>query len=149
MIKYKKKKKLKFKKEENNTISSKYITFKNNIKNICYDETILHSLNDICYRTNTIVRNTYYFIRFYYSYLFENQIDFPIIDHKMIRDIFTLISSKSRKQKDMKVHSIMETFNETVFSKMNLKLVSRDNLTQNLTYETERIMGNAKMQSNS
>jgi len=51
-------------------ILSKYITYKNNIKNICINKSVLNILNDICYRTNCIVRNTYYFIRHFYAYCF-------------------------------------------------------------------------------
>jgi len=122
-------------------ILSKYMTFKNNIKNICINKSVLNILNDICYRTNCIVRNTYYFIRHFYAYCFENKIEFPKIDHKMIRDIYALVSYKTKKEV-IKENPLLTKFHDNIFSKLEFEIVSRDNLTQNLTYETERIIVN-------
>lgn len=137
---------VKKKKKKDNTpiIRSKFITFKNTMKKICRDG-VIERFEDVCYRINSIVKSTYYFIRLYYAYLFENKIEFPTINSKMIRDIFALISDVSRKQttsEQLLMNSMMGKFNETTFSLLGLERVSRDNLTQALTYETERIIVN-------
>jgi len=121
--------------------SSKYLTFKNNINNFCKKSTIL-MLENLCNRTNIIVHHSYYFIRYYYAWLFEQKLEFPTIDHKMIRDIFTFVSTKTRKEQNKVYESSMEEFNNEIFSKLNLCPVSRNNITQSLTYETERIIVN-------
>jgi len=131
------------KEDETNSIilPSKYLSFKNNINNLCSGDT-LFILQDLCNRTTTIIRNTNYFIRCYYAYLFNNNMEFPIIDNKMIRDIFTLISTMKRNQKNISCDPVLEEFNKNVFSNLSIDTVSRDNLTQILTYETERILVN-------
>ena len=129
------------KKEDKKEISSKYLSFKNNIKNICEDN-VINILQDMSIRTTTIIRNTNYFIRYYYVYLFENNMEFPIIDHKMIRDIFSLVSTMKRTYKEPACNILLKEFYDDVFCNLNLELVSRDKLTQLLTYETERMLVN-------
>ena len=115
-----------------------YLVLKNNLKSVCNSENIMQKLLSICERSNVIVRHTYMFIRCYFCYLFENKIDFPKINSKLIGDIYNCVSTVSKKYEHK--NKDIDEFDDKHFKKCLLQYESRDNMTQMLIYETTQII---------
>jgi len=118
----------------------KYKTFKNTANNLDPIDDFFDITEDICFRTSKIVRYTYYFIKLYFTDLFENKKNFPIINDDLIRYIYSFVSTIKSDRKCKTYISDIDTFNDDVFSDLGLSLPSRDGLTQILTYETTTII---------
>jgi hypothetical protein len=69
-------------------------TVKNNINNVLKDKAILPIINDLVIRTNKIVIHSCNFIKFYCIYLYENDLEFPLIDKNFICDVFKVITKR-------------------------------------------------------
>ena len=78
------------KKEEDNFDYMK--TNKDNIKNVLKDSTVLPIINDLVNRTNKIVIHAYQFIKLYCIFLYENEMNFPVIDKEFICDVFKVLT---------------------------------------------------------
>jgi hypothetical protein len=114
--------------------------FKNSVNNFCHDNNVIDIISDMCIRTNTIIRHTYYFIKLYFNHLFQNNIKFPLIDLTLLRYIYTFTSTIKSERNCKTSNKSIADFNESVFAKLNLNNVSRDGLTQILYYESEIIV---------
>ncbi len=55
------------------------------------------NINDACFRTNQIIIHTYQFIRLWILHKYHNKFDIPVIDKNMIKIIFNVLSSTSKK----------------------------------------------------
>lgn len=117
-----------------------YKTLKIPFKHIVKEEKTRTTLEDIIIRTTTIVKHFYYFIKLYTVHCFEKGGTSVYFDKDTIRYIFTLISTiKSNinvKYKNKKI----KKFNDDVYSKIKINKVSRDGLTNILSYETDIII---------
>jgi hypothetical protein len=69
-------------------------TIKNNINNVLKDKAVLPSINDLVIRTNKIVIHSCNFIKLYCIYLYENDLEFPLIDKNFICDVFKVITKR-------------------------------------------------------
>jgi len=69
-------------------------TNKDNIKNVIRDKNMISLINDIVINTNKIVIHSYNFLKLYLIHLYENNINFPIIDKEFICDIFKVITKR-------------------------------------------------------
>ena len=69
-------------------------TIKNNINNVLKDKAVLPIINDLVIRTNKIVIHSCNFIKLYCIYLYENDLDFPLIDKNFICDVFKVITKR-------------------------------------------------------
>jgi len=69
-------------------------TVKNNINNVLKDKAILPIINDLVIRTNKIVIHSCNFIKLYCIYLYENDLEFPLIDKNFICDVFKVITKR-------------------------------------------------------
>jgi len=117
-----------------------YKTFKNSFKNVCTDTNTIQIIEDLCLRTNTIIKYTYYFLKLYLTHLFNSEKVFPHININFIRYIYTFVSTiKSSRECKTEIKDVIN-FNNKVFSKFNLPYKSRDGLTNILSYESETIV---------
>lgn len=80
------------KKDEDNFDYMK--TNKDNIKNIIKNTDILPIINDLVTRTNKIIIHSYQFLKLYLINLYDNNIDFPLIDKEFLCDIFKVITKR-------------------------------------------------------
>jgi hypothetical protein len=69
-------------------------TVKNNINNVLKDKAILPIINDLVIRTNKIVIHSCNFIKLYCIYLYDNDLEFPLIDKNFICDVFKVITKR-------------------------------------------------------
>ena len=69
-------------------------TIKNNINNVLKDKAVLPIINDLVIRTNKIVIHSCNFIKLYCIYLYENNLEFPLIDKNFICDVFKVITKR-------------------------------------------------------
>jgi hypothetical protein len=93
----KKKKKKDIPKDDNETFD--YMkTVKTNISNIINDESYLDIINNLVIRTNKIVIHASQFIKLYCIYLYDNNLDFPIINKQFISDVFKIITIRNDKR---------------------------------------------------
>ena len=118
----------------------KYKIFKNTSNNLNVTEEVSDKIENLCIETSKIVRYTYYFLKLYFTDLFEHKKEFPIIDDQLIRYIYSFVSTIKSKTKCKTYVDDINTFNDDVFSKLGVSLPSRDGLTQILTYETTTII---------
>lgn len=87
-------KKKKKDKDENNDGVPKFDfikTYKNNILNIIRNKETVELINNLAVKTNKIVIRIYNFIKLYFIYLYDNNLEFPIIDTNFINDISKII----------------------------------------------------------
>ena len=69
-------------------------TIKNNINNVLKDKAVLPIINDLVIRTNKIVIHSCNFIKLYCIYLYENNLEFPLIDKNFICDVFKVVTKR-------------------------------------------------------
>lgn len=126
-------------------IRNDYLVLKNKFSNICKDNLVHNIINDACIRSNTIVRHSYIFIRYYFSHLFASNKSFPLIDKKFMRDIMALVSSLKKHDKGSYVTNDskeLKTFYDSYFVNLKFSKVNRDNLSQLLSYEIVNMISN-------
>ena len=75
----------------------KHIIKTEKIDDVFKNDYIKLNINDACFRTNQIIIHTYQFIRLWILHKYHNKFDIPIIDKNMIKIIFNVISSTSKK----------------------------------------------------
>lgn len=117
-----------------------YKTLKIPFKHIIKENDILPTINDMVTRTSKIVKHIYYFIKLYTIYSFENGKNKVFFDKDKIRYIVSLITSVKSKASTKYVYPAIKNFNNEVFSKLNIKKISRDGLTNVIAYESDIII---------
>lgn len=117
-----------------------YKTLKIPFTNIVKEKNTKDILEDMILRTNKIIKHTYYFIKLYSIHSFENNIYNIYFDKQNIRYIYSLISTIKSKSIIKYKNNDMEKFYNDVFSKINIKKISRDGLTNILAYEADIII---------
>jgi len=73
-------------------------TIKTNIAKIIKDESFIDIINNLVIRTNKIVIHTCQFIKLYCIYLYDNELDLPIINKQFISDVFKVITIRNDKR---------------------------------------------------
>lgn len=127
---------------ENTVFFDEYKNYKNSVKNFCADGDVLNIINNMSIRTNTIIRHATYFIKLYFNYLFDENLDFPEINVDFLRYVYTFVSTiNSNRTTKTQINKMIE-FNSDVFSKINLYKQSRDGITNILSYESEMLVIN-------
>lgn len=91
-------------------------------------------------RTTKIIKHTYYFIKLYTIYCFENGIIIVKFSKENIRYIYSLVSTIKSKLEIKDTDDNMKKFYDDVFSKININKASRDGLTNVLAYEADIIV---------
>ena len=148
------------KKKKKNEIIDEYFDymktnkdFMNNIiKNIklSNNKTMLDILQDAVYRTNKIVIHTYNFIKLYILYLYDKDIDIPLIDIQFVKTVMKIISIRNDKRgkkpnkKTMKVINKLTKFYNKYYIKTidENDIVNDDKLSFILAYEAIDIVKN-------
>ena len=109
-------------------------------KHVIKDHSILPTIQYMVLRTTKIVKHIYYFIKLYTIYCFENGILDVRFTKDNIRYIISLISYITSDIKVKYVDENIKKFYDQIFSKMKIKKVSRNGLTNVLAYETDIII---------
>jgi hypothetical protein len=91
-----------------------------NIKISANKKTTIDIIQDAVYRTNKIVIHTYNFLKLYILYLYDNNLDIPLINEHFVKMIMRVISSRKDNRGGSK--SSKKTVN------MNKKLISFYNI---------------------
>lgn len=138
------KKKKKLGNNDTSTYYDEYKNYKNSVKNFCTDTYVLGIINDMCIRTNTIMRHATYFVKLYFNYLFENNMEFPVINVDFMRYVYTFVSTINSNRITKISEKKMIKFNVDIFSKINLYKESRDGMTNILSYESEIYVTNVE-----
>ena len=87
-------------KKKNNDLKSKEYNFdymktnKDNIENILRDITILPIINELVIKSNKIIIHSYQFLKQYLIYLYDEAIEFPLIDKKYLCNIFIVLTKR-------------------------------------------------------
>ena len=118
-------------------------TIKNNINNVLKDKAVLPIINDLVIRTNKIVIHSCNFIKLYCIYLYENNLEFPLIDKNFICDIFKVITKRkdnrgATPEKDYSVllKNLYKFYNEHYISTIyDNEIIYYDKLSYILAYE--------------
>jgi len=118
-------------------------TVKNNINNVIKDKFILPIINDLVIRTNKIVIHTCNFIKLYCIYLYENDLDFPLIDKNFICDVFKVITKRkdnrgATPEKDYSelLKNLYKFYNENYITTIyDNEIIYYDKLSYILAYE--------------
>jgi len=132
--------------QENKKIESLKV-IKNSFKSIVKDEILIEKLvngekvnipliyeriEDAMLRTNQIVIFTYQFIKLYLIYLYDNNEEIPIIDHKFIKNVMDVLSTRDlRGRRKIQDDSALNDFYENHFK---IEKVSKKGLSQILNY---------------
>ena len=131
----------------------KFKVIKTPIKNILYDETkkdVLYIINNTVSLTNKIVIHTYNFLKLYILYLYENNLELPLIDKNFILDIFKIITVRKCKKGNTPVENYStqlknmyifynNTYKNTIFKN---EILYYDKLSYILSYEAIDIVKN-------
>jgi uncharacterized membrane protein len=83
---------VKFKDKEKHELM---ITNKSPLKNICKNNDLIIKINDSCILVNKIIIQTYQFINLYLLHLYENNLDFPILNIDFIKNIIKTITIRN------------------------------------------------------
>jgi hypothetical protein len=118
-------------------------TVKNNINNVIKDKYILPIINDLVIRTNKIVIHTCNFIKLYCIYLYENELEFPLIDKNFICDVFKVITKRkdnrgATPEKDYSelLKNLYKFYNENYITTIyDNEIIYYDKLSYILAYE--------------
>ena len=129
------------KKEEENFDFMK--TNKDNINNVLRDPNILPIINDLVNRTNKIVIHAYQFVKLYCSFLYENKLNFPVIDKGFIMHVFKVVTIRIDKRGGYKKDNMppqlqeLTKFYEEYYSTTiaNNEKITYDKLSYILAYE--------------
>lgn len=120
-----------------------YTTLKKSFKGIIkepYRDEFIDTLEYACQNVNSIIRYTYLFLNSYVVYLFSQQKHNIIIDHDLLRNIYSCVSIMSHNRHLKYINSDVKLFNDLIFSKLKLTLPKRDGMTDMLSYESETII---------
>ena len=118
-------------------------TVKNNINNVLKDKATLQIINDLVIRTNKIVIHSCNFIKLYCIYLYENNLEFPLIDKNFICDVFKVITKRkdnrgATPEKDYSVllKNLYKFYNEHYITTIyDNEIIYYDKLSYILAYE--------------
>ena len=118
-------------------------TIKNNINNVLKDKATLPIINDLVIRTNKIVIHSCNFIKLYCIYLYENNLEFPLIDKNFICDVFKVITKRkdnrgATPEKDYSVllKNLYKFYNEHYITTIyDNEIIYYDKLSYILAYE--------------
>ena len=118
-------------------------TIKNNINNVLKDKAVLPIINDLVIRTNKIVIHSCNFIKLYCIYLYENDLEFPLIDKNFICDVFKVITKRkdnrgATPEKDYSVllKNLYKFYNEHYITTIyDNEIIYYDKLSYILAYE--------------
>ena len=118
-------------------------TIKNNINNVLKDKAVLPIINDLVIRTNKIVIHSCNFIKLYCIYLYENDLEFPLIDKNFICDVFKVITKRKNNrgatpEKDYSVllKNLYKFYNEHYITTIyDNEIIYYDKLSYILAYE--------------
>ena len=118
-------------------------TIKNNINNVLKDKATLQIINDLVIRTNKIVIHSCNFIKLYCIYLYENNLEFPLIDKNFICDVFKVITKRkdnrgATPEKDYSVllKNLYKFYNEHYITTIyDNEIIYYDKLSYILAYE--------------
>ena len=117
-----------------------YKTLKIPFKHVIKEKCIIEIIDDMAQRTTKIVKHIYYFIKLYTIHSFENDIYNISFDKDKIRYISTLVSSINSERDVKYEHKEIKKFYNNIFSKLNIKKISRDGLTNVIAYESDIII---------
>ncbi len=118
-------------------------TVKNNINNVLKDKAILPIINDLVIRTNKIVIHSCNFIKLYCIHLYENDLEFPLIDKNFICNVFKVITKRKDKrgatpEKDYSelLKNLYKFYNENYITTVyDNEIIYYDKLSYILAYE--------------
>jgi hypothetical protein len=118
-------------------------TIKNNINNVLKDKATLPIINDLVIRTNKIVIHSCNFIKLYCIYLYENDLEFPLIDKNFICDVFKVVTKRkdnrgATPEKDYSelLKNLYKFYNEHYITTVyNNEIIYYDKLSYILAYE--------------
>jgi len=128
------------------------IVSKTPLKNIVKSDDLNNKINEVVCRVNKIVIYTCQFLNLYLIYLFDNNIEFPDIDEKIIKTIFNIITIKvdgrGKKPSDNteKQIKILEDFYAKHYKQciIDSDIINIDKLSYILAYEAIDIVKNIK-----
>ena len=114
------------------------------IRQLTTDNDILDRINDLVFRTNNVVRETYQFLRLYFLWLLENNIELPTINRSLLKMIFTVISYRQNTSRnDCETKENIELFYNDIYSKLQRTKVQAPNK-DILDYEITDIITNVE-----
>lgn len=116
-------------------------TVKGNIKGVVKIEHIEY-INQMAIRINKIVIHSYFFIKMYFIYLYDNNISFPLVDEDFIKFVFTIVTVRDEKRGQTSydkfsplMKHMTEFFNIYYKPTMNGEIIKYDKLSYSLAYE--------------
>ena len=99
----------------------------------------IEALEPYIFRVNFIVTETYKFLKLFFISKLEKNETLPLIDQNLMNNIYSLVSIRRQKFKGKKVEGV-ESFYETVYSKIQPQKVNGGLLKQALNEETLQII---------
>ena len=98
--------------------------------------------NDFIYRVNSIVREAYQFLKLFLISKLEADQNIPLIDRKLMNNIYYLITSRKRKISKNKLSEIidLQEFYSTVYEPLQQVKINGNRLGQLLDLETVQIV---------
>jgi len=143
--------KVKIKNEENEKLEFMIVN-KTTLSNIIKSYELYNNINDLVYKVNKIVILASQFLNLYLIYLFDNNLEFPVINKKFILTVFSIITKKddgrgSKPSEDtVKVIKNLEKFYDKYYKQciVNDDIISIDKLSFVLAYEANDIVKNIK-----
>lgn len=143
--------KVKIKNEENEKLEFMIVN-KTTLSNIIKSYELYHNINDLVYKVNKIVILASQFLNLYLIYLFDNNLEFPVINKKFILTVFSIITKKddgrgSKPSEDtVKAIKNLEEFYNKHYKQciMDDDIISIDKLSFVLAYEANDIVKNIK-----
>ena len=143
--------KVKIKNEENEKLEFMIVN-KTPLSNIIKSYELYNNINNLVYKVNKIVILASQFLNLYLIYLFDNNLEFPIINKKFILTVFSIITKKddargSKPSEDtLKVIKNLEEFYNKYYKQCitDNDIISIDKLSFVLAYEANDIVKNIK-----
>ena len=143
--------KVKIKNEENEKLEFMIVN-KTPLSNIIKSYELYNNINELVYKVNKIVILASQFLNLYLIYLFDNNLEFPVINKKFILTVFSIITKKddgrgSKPSEDtVKVIKNLEEFYNKHYKQciMDDDIISIDKLSFVLAYEANDIVKNIK-----
>ncbi len=140
--------KVKEKKNEENFDFMK--TNKDNIKNVIRNNNTLFIINDLVSRTNKIVIHSYQFLKLYLINLYDNNIDFPVIDKEFLCDIFKVVTKRisnkgayTDKNMPQQLRTLTDFYNNIYINTIaDDEIIYYDKLSYILAYEAIDMVSN-------
>jgi len=125
-------------------------TNKDNINNLLVNPDTLPIINDLVSRTNKIVIHSYQFIKLYFTFLYENELKFPLIDKVFVSHIFKVLTVRRCGTGGYTEHNMPQQLEELTkfyrnyYSKTisNNETIYYDKLSYVLAYETVDMVTN-------